>query len=100
MSASISGTIDTLNSSTTPLGAGEFFNGDWVDVSAYSSILMTCLTTQNGILYVEFSEDGKDLDNFKSYSVVANTTLTQSTDVGGKYFRSRLKNSGTIALQT
>lgn len=97
MSASLTGTINNINSSTTPLGAGEFFNGDWVDVSAYSSVLMTCLTTQNGILYVEFSDDGRDLDNFKSYSVVANTTLTQSTDVGGKYFRSRLKNSGTAA---
>lgn len=75
-SASISDLINTLNgylndnaninaenSSTTALNDGETFTGEWVDASAYSSIVISYKTDQNGILTLQFSPDGTNIDS-------------------------------------
>jgi hypothetical protein len=55
--------VNTANSSTTPLNAGATFTGEWVDVTAFSSILLVVKTDQNGTYSLQLSPDGTNIDS-------------------------------------
>jgi len=57
------GSIDADNSTTTPLDFEFTFTGEWTDVSAYSSLVVAVKTDQNGIIYIDFSPDGVNVDS-------------------------------------
>jgi hypothetical protein len=53
--------VDTDNSTSTPLGVGGVFTGDWHEISKYSSLLFTILTDQYSAvdgMELEFSKNG------------------------------------------
>jgi len=55
--------VNSENSSTTALSNGATFTGEWVDVSSYPSIILTCKTDQNGIFRLQYSTDGVNIDS-------------------------------------
>ena len=98
--SSTSKEISQRNSSTSVIAAGAFFTGPWEDVSNFTSVIVSVNASQNGIIYSEFSEDGINLDDFKSYTTVASVEETNTTPIPTtvKYYRTRFKNTGAVAL--
>lgn len=99
------GRLDSNNSSTTALNNAQTFTGTGTDVSQYNSIVVACLTDQNGTLYVEFSPDNTNWDSSLSYTVTASTNEIHRIAVTRRYVRVRLtNNSGSnqtyLRLQT
>lgn len=82
-------------SSVTPLNSASSFIGAARDVSAHPSIVVSCKTDQNGILYVEFSIDGINWDSSLSYAVTANLNEPHRLTVTKKYARVRFVNSSS-----
>ena len=62
-SESAGGIISDNNSTTTLLTASSVFTGEWVDVAAYSSVVIAVSTDQNGTFLVQFSPDGVNIDS-------------------------------------
>lgn len=98
------GIVSTVNSTSTPLGIGGTFTGDWEDILNYASISVLGTTNVVGTLYGESSSDGINVDR--------STLLTDGTSNIGvhnlipvaRYFRVRYVNDGvaqtTFRLQT
>jgi hypothetical protein len=59
----VTGSVDTGNSSTTPLNTLAVFTGTWIDVSVYPSMTIAVATDQNGTYTVQFSPDGVNADS-------------------------------------
>jgi len=59
----ISGTVSTPNSTTVALNSLDTFTGTGVDVSAYSDMVVSVSTDQNGSYTVQFSTDGTNWDS-------------------------------------
>jgi hypothetical protein len=60
-SPAVRSTVDTDNSTTTPLGAAGVFTGSWTDVEVWngiSVILKGTAATAPGTLVMQFSQDG------------------------------------------
>ena len=57
------GIIDSGNSSTTALNDTQVFTGEWVDVSAYNSIVVAVKTDQDGTFSVQYSTDQTNIDS-------------------------------------
>jgi len=91
--STLSAGIMTVNSSSTPLNAGQSFMGEAVDVSKYSSVIASCKTDQDGFLYMEFSADGTNWDSILTYSVLANVNEVHRLSATRQYFRVRFTNS-------
>lgn len=51
------------NSSTELLTNGSTFTGEWEDVSNYDSIIVALKTDQDGLLTVQYSPDGTNIDS-------------------------------------
>jgi len=56
-------TLDSTNSSTAPLVGDAVFTGEWLDVSAYSDVVVSVATDQDGSYSVQFSPDGTNIDS-------------------------------------
>jgi hypothetical protein len=93
------GTVDSGNSSTTPLNAGNTFTGTSTNIKAYSSIVVNCFTDYAGALYVDFSSDGTNWDRTISYDVAASTSEAHRVTVIAEYYRVRFTNT-SVSNQT
>jgi len=70
-------TIDTGNSTTTPLLANATFTGPWTDILNYSQISFSIFTDQNSAtngLVIQFSSDGVNIDHQHRYTVLASVS--------------------------
>ena len=56
-------TISLTNTSTTPLGAGETYTGQWEDISAWPDIVVAAATDVDGSYQVQYSPDGVNADS-------------------------------------
>lgn len=61
--ASTPNAVDSANSTTTLLTAGNTFTGDWVQVTNYDSVVIAVKTDQEGTLTLELSPDGVNADS-------------------------------------
>lgn len=59
----ISGSVDTNNSTTTPLNTLAVFTGTATDVSAYPDMIVSVATDQDGTYTIQFSTDGTNWDS-------------------------------------
>jgi hypothetical protein len=87
--------VSSLNSSDTALNFTEQFTGTWEDVSGYNTITVALKMSTNGILYVQFSPDGVNVDSSLPYTVDANSNEIHRLSITRKYLRViALNNSG------
>lgn len=93
------GVVSSLNSSSTPLNAGNAFVGGIEDVSAFPSVVVACRTDQDGELSVEFSVDGVNWDSSLNYDVTANVNEVHRITVTRRYLRLRFNNN-SLSNQT
>lgn len=56
------GRVLSENSTNAPLAVGQTFTGQWTDVSAYDSLSVAVAASHAGLLVIEFSADGMNLD--------------------------------------
>jgi len=90
----ITGTVDTGNSTTTPLNAGATYTGTWIDVSAYTSVVVAIKTDQDGEYSVQFSTDASNSDSTLSfYYHTDHVEAPHRYTVTRKYFRVTFTNS-------
>jgi len=59
----ITGSVDTNNSTTTPLNTLAVFTGTATDVSAYPDMVVSVATDQDGTYTIQFSTDGTNWDS-------------------------------------
>lgn len=82
------------NISTIPIPAGQTFTGEWEEVSQYPSVIISLLTDQDGILYVQFSNDaGQHIDSQLPYDVEANVNEFHRITVTRRYYRAYFVNN-------
>ena len=90
---SLRGTIDTNNSTSSPLNNNNTYTGTWVDCSAYASIVFHTITDKSGTLYIDFSSNASNTDRTISYDVIASTSEVHRVSVICKYYRIRFTNN-------
>lgn len=59
--------ISIENSTATAIDDGETFTGGWDDTLGYDSIIVSPKTDKDGILYIDFSPDGTNVDSTLTY---------------------------------
>lgn len=84
---------NALNSSTTALSAGATFTGGWQFADDFPSLILAVKTDQAGVLYLDFSPDGTNVDSTLSYDVAAATNEVHRVTVTREYFRVRFTNT-------
>ncbi len=100
------GFVDSGNSSTSPLNASAVFTGTWLDVSAYSEVVVSVATDQNGTYTIQFSPDGTNADStLTRYYRTSNINPPQPFTVTRKYMRVTFTNTSAsnqtyLRLQT
>lgn len=86
--------IESLNNnSTTLLTNSSTFTGTW-ETSNLPDLMITIKTDQNGVLYVDFSPDGTNVDSTLSFNY--NTARINPPHIlvkGARYFRVRFTNN-------
>ena len=95
----------TLNSSDTLLTTGSTFTGT-AELNAYTDVMVSLKTDQNGTLYMEFSHDGTNWDS--SLSFYYDTSRINPPHIlvkGSRYYRTRFENTSAsdqtyLRLQT
>lgn len=91
--------IDTLNSTTTPLGILGVFTGQWVNIVQYGIIYINVYSdvasATDGLL-IEQSSDGVNADHDDAYTVPAGSGKTYSINPYAKYMRIDYTN-GAVA---
>ena len=91
---------------TTPLNDGATWTSDWVDVSAYETLVVAVKTDQHGIFYVDFSPDGTNADStLTRYYNTGNIEAPHKYTITRQFARIRFTNdSGSnqtyLRLQT
>lgn len=95
---------DPLNSTTTTVGAGAEWVGEWVSSDGYAMSITSVLTDQDsadGGLSIDSSNDGIQVDHTHYFSVLANTPagIHVESAITGQYYRVRYK-AGTVAPST
>jgi hypothetical protein len=87
------GEVDSNNSTVIALNNGATFTGTLTDVSSYPSVVVACLTDQDGMLYIDFSPDGTNWDSTLSFNITASVNEVHRISVTRKYFRVRVYNN-------
>jgi hypothetical protein len=87
--------ISVDNSSTTTLAANATFTGIAEIVSSFPSLVVSCLSSSSGTLYVDFSADASNWDSTLSFLVAASTNEVHRISVTRKYARVRFTNGVT-----
>lgn len=77
------------------LGSSESYTGQWIDVSFWNSIVITCKTDVDGTLYADFSPDALNVDSSLTYEVAGNVTEVHRLTIIRRFFRIRYVNNGT-----
>jgi hypothetical protein len=85
--------VSTGNSSTTILNASATFTGKYEATENFPSVIIACLTDQEGTLYVDYSTDGVTAQSTLSYDVLANTNEVHRLTNTRAYFRIRFTNT-------
>lgn len=94
-----------VNSTSTLLTAGSTFTGVWEKATTYPSLTVAVKTDQTGVLYVDFSPDGTNVDSTLSYDVAAGIPDLHRLSVGRQFCRVRFTNTSAsdqtyLRLQT
>jgi hypothetical protein len=97
--------VSFLNSTTTALNTLATFTGVWEDVSQFNSVVASAKTDKDGILYIDFSPDGTNLDSTLTFTNSASINEVHRVTVTRKYCRIRFYNSSAsnqtyLRLQT
>lgn len=93
LSDGLLGNVIAALSTATPLNTATTFTSAAEDVSAHPSIIVSCKTDQDGILYIDFSTDGTNWDSTLTYTITANTNEAHRLTVTKQYARVRLSNT-------
>lgn len=104
-SQSVSIPVDSTNSSTTPLGGGATFTGQWSDLSKHNSVTVDCTADVAGTLYFDQSDDGSTVQRTLQLSDGASGDMGRHVIAPTyRYGRVRLVNGasaqGTLSLET
>lgn len=86
----INGTVDSGNSSTTPLGGNSTFTGTAADVLNFANIDILVFSDQNSAangLQLQFSTDSTNWDGVLSFTLTANSATDISVPPRTRYFR-------------
>lgn len=87
------GAVSTGNSSTATLGALATFTGAWEDVSRYTAIKVMVFADTDGVLILELSTDGVNLDRSKVLNIEGGASAQVHTLlVVSQFFRVRYTN--------
>ena len=90
--------IDGNNSSTQVLASAATFTGSWVNVLEFADVITTVTTDQNGMLYIDFSPDGVNVDSSLSFDFRAGIVETpHRLKIYRPYYRVRFTNTGESA---
>ena len=95
----IKGYIDSDNSTTTPLGAGGVFTGEWVNILDVGTLGVTVYSDQASAddgLELQFSTDGVNIDSCAFYNIPAANGKYFSNQAEAQYFRIKYTN-GSVA---
>jgi hypothetical protein len=84
--------IDDIATST-PLNSGQTYTSDWVDVSAYPSIVLAAATDQTSVMYIDFSTNTAQADSSIPSVITANLNDVHRYTVTRKYARVRITNT-------
>jgi hypothetical protein len=88
--------VSKLNSSEEVLANGASFVGETEEAHIYNSAVVSCKTSNPGMLYVDFSVNGADWDSTLSFAVTANSNEVHRITISKRYLRVRfLNNSGS-----
>lgn len=91
------GGVLTSNSTTTPIVAGDNFEGDWVDVEAMPSVVVSVKTDQDGLFKVEFSPDGVNIDSsLTRYYRVGDIEAPHRFSITRKFVRVVFENTSAV----
>ena len=109
-SPTVRSTVDTDNSTTTPLGAAGVFTGSWTDVEVWNGISVilkgTAAATAPGTLVMQFSQDGVTVTKPITVPVedIGGVISPRTLGTIAKYFRVVYTNDAqaqtTFSLQT
>jgi hypothetical protein len=92
------------NSTSVALAASASFTGNYENALGFTSIVVSCISNVEGILYVDFSPDGTNTDSTLAYDVSASLNEVHRLIISKKFFRIRYTNGDspqtTFRLQT
>jgi hypothetical protein len=97
--------VSTLNSTATPLNQAATWTGTWEDATGFNAITVTAKASHNGMLYIDFSPDGSNVDSTLTYNVITAVNEVHRLTVTRRYFRVRFLNNSSynqtyLRLQT
>lgn len=86
------GLVSTANSTATPLNAGQTFTGTG-ELNNLPDVAVSCVTDQDGTLYMEFSSNGTNWDSSISVTLRPGLHEFHKNIKGSRYFRARVTNT-------
>jgi hypothetical protein len=96
LSTSISTKISGGNSTDVPLSVASFFTGEWEVTTNFTTLVCSLITDQVGILFLEFSPNGTDVDDSIQYVINATEYESHRIVIKQKYFRARIFNAAVV----
>lgn len=90
--------VTPQNSSTTPLGAGGTFTGDWIQILNYGVVFVNVFTDQDSAtdgLEIQQSSDGINADHGDVFTIPANIGKNFSINPYAQYMRVVYTNGAT-----
>ncbi len=88
------GRVSANNRSTVPLNAAATFTGI-SELNNFPTVLITCISDQDGTLYADFGPDGTNWDSTLTFSTNAGLQETHRLTKGARYFRVRFTNNSS-----
>lgn len=85
------------NNTSTPLGAGETYTGEWSNVDFFPSVTVTIATDADGQIDLQFSSDRTNIDahNHFNYRLSNPTPTPHRVNVSNKWFRVVYRNGSS-----
>lgn len=88
------GTVSSSVALTGSLTNGEFWTGEAIDVSRYSSVVFAAKTDKDCRAYLEFSPDNVNWDSSLLFQIQSGINEVHRLSVTRKYFRAKVENTG------
>lgn len=85
--------FSVYNNTNNPLEDGEIFTGMNEDVSKYDSIIITCKSSTNSQLSIEYSSDKTNYDYIITHDLIANNDFSEIIINRLKYVRIKITNN-------
>ncbi len=85
--------INNYNSTTIALADTEVFEGSASDVNRFHGVQITCITDQNGLLTIEWSNDLTNWDFVKEHQVLGGVAFDCTEQNLGRYVKVSLENN-------